>query len=563
MRQCEWTASVVTCAPMAVRSVTIGRYALYDEIASGGMASVHLGRLLGPVGFARTVAIKRLHAHLARDPDFVAMFLDEARLAARIRHPNVVSTLDVVATDGELFVVMEYVLGDSLARLLREARTRAERVPLSIAAAIMVNVLHGLHAAHEAKNEKGETLGLVHRDVSPQNVLVGADGAAHVIDFGVAKAGGRAQITRDGQLKGKLSYMAPEQLRAGAIDRRVDVFGASIVFWEALTGERLFDGEGEGVIYGKVLRAEAVPPSTHVADLGEAVDRIVMRGLSLDPKDRFASAREMALAIESALPLATPTRVAHWVERLMAETLSVRRHHLAQIESVVHAGDEAPIFSAAAMHDSARNIPTAPGGRMQADSLLTEPDARALFEEGALSTASLVSPSFDPEPRPRASRRSIAAIAAVALLFGVAMITELRPKHAANVEPAVMPVPSAAPQTQMPTSAPPIPIVPILEPDGLSHALSSAPSAAIPVVTTAPSALHRAPSRRPAPRISSPASRANEAQGKTAPNAASPPIAQSPPVAPVPATATAIDCDPPYIVNADGTKRYKRECASR
>src|SRR5207247_8656477 len=135
------------------------------------------------------------------------------------------------------FVVMDFVLGDSLARLLRAARDRGERTPLPIAAAIMVNVLHGLHAAHEAKNERGEPLGLVHRDVSPQNVLVGADGAAHVIDFGVAKAAGRAQITRDGQLKGKLSYMAPEQLRGGFVDRRVDVFGASIVLWETLTGQ--------------------------------------------------------------------------------------------------------------------------------------------------------------------------------------------------------------------------------------------------------------------------------------------------------------------------------------
>src|SRR5580700_11191148 len=234
---------------MTSAELTVGRYALHHEIASGGMATVHIGRLLGPVGFARTVAIKRLHPHLARNPEFVAMFLDEARLAARIRHPNVVSTLDVVATEGELFVVMEYVPGDSLARLLFAAKERSERVPLSVAASIMVDMLHGLHAAHEASDERGQPLNLVHRDVSPHNVLVGTDGAAHLIDFGVAKATGRAQVTREGQLKGKLAYMAPEQLGGSPVDRRADVFGASVVLWEMLTGQRLFDGADEGEIY--------------------------------------------------------------------------------------------------------------------------------------------------------------------------------------------------------------------------------------------------------------------------------------------------------------------------
>src|ERR1700749_1953185 len=145
----------------------VGRYALHAEIAAGGMATVHIGRLLGPVGFARTGAIKKMHPPLAKEPDFGGMFLDEARLAARIRPPNVVSTLDVVATEGELFVVMEYVPGESLARLLRVVRTNKEIVPVPIAAAIMVGVLHGLHAAHEARDERGQPLRLVHRAVSP------------------------------------------------------------------------------------------------------------------------------------------------------------------------------------------------------------------------------------------------------------------------------------------------------------------------------------------------------------------------------------------------------------
>src|SRR5437870_1182907 len=163
---------------VAVRSPIriVGRYAIYNEIAAGGMATIHLGRLLGPVGFSRTVAIKRLHPQFAKDPEFVSMFLDEARLAARIRHPNVVPTLDVVATQGELFLVMEYVQGESLSRLGRVMRERKERILPRICASIMSGVLHGLHAAHEAHDERGEPLGIVHRDVSPHNVLVGGDG---------------------------------------------------------------------------------------------------------------------------------------------------------------------------------------------------------------------------------------------------------------------------------------------------------------------------------------------------------------------------------------------------
>src|SRR5262245_17864891 len=172
---------------------TIGRYAMYGPIASGGMATVHFGRLTGEVGFARTVAIKRMHAPLARDPEFVAMFIDEARLAARIRHVNVVETIDVVAADQELMLVMDYVPGESLARLFRTSSERGERIPERIALAVICDVLHGLHAAHEARDERGQALGIVHRDVSPQNVLVGVDGTARVHDFGAAKGAGRIQ----------------------------------------------------------------------------------------------------------------------------------------------------------------------------------------------------------------------------------------------------------------------------------------------------------------------------------------------------------------------------------
>ena len=191
----------------------VGRYVLFDAIAAGGMASIHLGRLRGAAGFNKTVAIKRLHTHLLADREFVTSFIDEARLASRIQHPNVVPMLDVLEADGELLLVMEYVHGLSFARVFRTLAAAGKRAPVAVVTvAIVADALHGLHAAHEATDERGEPLHIIHRDVSPQNMLVGADGGARILDFGIAKARGRLGGTASGVLKGKLGYMAPEQL---------------------------------------------------------------------------------------------------------------------------------------------------------------------------------------------------------------------------------------------------------------------------------------------------------------------------------------------------------------
>jgi serine/threonine-protein kinase len=312
----------------------IGRYAIHEKIASGGMASVHFGRLLGAAGFSRTVAIKRLHRHLAEDPDFLSTMIDEARLAARIHHPNVVPTLDVVAVDGELLVVMEYVRGESLSALVRAERARGRRIPLAMASAIVVGALHGLHAAHEATSDRGTPLGLVHRDVSPQNILVGVDGVARVIDFGVAKAAGRLQSTGEGIIKGKVAYMAPEQLAGREVSRRSDICAMAVVLWEVLTGERLFKSDGDGgVVVGLVLAGAKDPPSRHVADLPRGLDALVMKGLAPDPAARFATAREMADALMDIVPPAFPSQVGPWVEEVARENLEQRGAILADIES--------------------------------------------------------------------------------------------------------------------------------------------------------------------------------------------------------------------------------------
>ena len=311
----------------------VGRYALYNEIAAGGMATVHIGRLLGPVGFARTVAVKRLHPQFAKDPEFVSMFLDEARLAARVQHPNVVATIDVVATDGELFLIMDYVRGESLSKLLRTARKAGQRIPPRIAASIMCGFLHGLHAAHEAKSERGDRIDLVHRDVSPQNVLVGADGIPRVLDFGIAKAAGRIQVTRDGQIKGKLAYMPPEQLSGRELTRAVDIYASGVVMWETLTGERLFKGETESETLAKILRDPVVPPSAVVPGLTTAFDAPLLKALSRDAKQRQLTARALAFELEKCVGVASATEVGEWVENLVGTILSAREDQIAQIES--------------------------------------------------------------------------------------------------------------------------------------------------------------------------------------------------------------------------------------
>jgi serine/threonine-protein kinase len=313
----------------------IGRYSLFDEIASGGMATVYLGRLNGSGGFVRTVAIKSLHAHLAKDPEFVSMFLDEARLAARIRHPNVVPTLDVVASKGEVFLVMEYVQGETLSRLVRLQRSHGQLAPLPIVFRVMSDVLHGLHAAHEARDDNGLHLDIVHRDVSPQNVLVGVDGVARVLDFGVAKATGRSQTTRDGAIKGKLSYMAPEQLMSKGVTRQTDIYAASVILWELLTGRRLFTGDNEADVIGKLMHRQIPPPRQLVPHLPPAIDAVVMRGLADSLDQRFATARDMCADLaRCGIAEAPALAVGEWVQSLAIDSLADRSAKIAAIASV-------------------------------------------------------------------------------------------------------------------------------------------------------------------------------------------------------------------------------------
>ena len=278
----------------------LGRYETLSKIASGGMATVYLGRVVGEGGFERLVALKLMHPHIANDPDFVGMFLDEARLAAKIRHPNVVGTIDIQKTKDSLFIVMDYVDGPTLQEIRKHLKRRGEQIPLGVTIRIILDILNGLQEAHDLEDDEGKPLNLVHRDVSPHNILIGTDGIAKLTDFGVAKAEARISSTRGGQLKGKIAYMPPEQIMTADITRRSDLYSVGVCLWEALVGKRLYRAQNDGALVHMILEGKTDPPSKYVDDVPAAVEKVLMKALSRDADDRYADALEFAEALETA-----------------------------------------------------------------------------------------------------------------------------------------------------------------------------------------------------------------------------------------------------------------------
>jgi serine/threonine-protein kinase len=307
------------------------------------MATVHLGRMQGPAGFGKTVAIKRLHAQFAKDGDFSKMFLDEARVTSGLMHPNIVMTLDVLDETDGLYLVMEYVHGISLAMLQREIE-RAQKLPLRIVSAIVSNFLEGLQAAHEATDDLGAPLGIVHRDVSPQNVLVSFAGLAKIADFGIAKAAGRIHSTGDGSAKGKLSYMAPEQVNTQPVTPRTDVYAAGIVLWECLTREKLVSGASAAERLRALLELQVAPPSSIVPEIPPALDAIVLRALEKDPEKRFASAKEMATELQKAAPPASSIEVADWLREVVPQLVREREGALTKLQKMLGAAGQSAAF---------------------------------------------------------------------------------------------------------------------------------------------------------------------------------------------------------------------------
>lgn len=525
----------------------VGRYAIYGEVASGGMATVHFGRLVGQVGFSRTVAIKRLHPQFAKDPDFVSMFVDEARLAARIQHPNVVPTLDIVAVDDELFLVMDYVQGEAFSKLIRAARRQNIPVPIRIAMSVMAGALHGLHAAHEAKSERGQPLGIVHRDVSPQNILVGTDGVARVLDFGVAKAAMRATSTRDGQMKGKISYMAPEQMRGKGVDRRTDVFAAGIVLWEALTGRRLFDGNDPGEVLTKLLEVQVPLPTSVEPSLPPEADTLVMRALQRDMDNRYASAREFAIALENSGHVALPREVGEWVEAIGGDSLNKRAEQVAEIESVSsHVGPQVPPMSSPAVSHPLGSHPLGSNPLHEVPSQVTSPSQvrhSHLSSPSGVSQAHVTSPSnvtmasYDAGSSNR--RGIVAALVGVAAALGIAFVVVLLVFiNRDPEEPELLPAGTAAvptsttPKAEKPTAPAPVPTAKKVDELPVEPPKADPPPAEKPAATTKKHWPTK-PTSRPTPKT---------------------------PPAPAPVATPPKNCNPPTYFDKTGVKRIKPEC---
>ncbi len=282
---------------------TVGRYEFLVPIAQGGMAAVWAARLKGTRGFSKTVAVKTMLPTISDDPHFEQMFLDEAQLCARIRHPNVVEILDLGEQDDLLYLVMEWVDGEPLSSIRRSA-AKADGIPRPIAVKIVAEAAAGLHAAHELKDDSGELVGLVHRDVSPQNLLITYDGVVKIVDFGVAKASGRtAENTNAGQIKGKPPYMSPEQALGRDIDRRSDVFALGIILYQLTTGKHPFRGETDVITLQNIVSDRPIiPPRAYDKDYPKPLESVVMRALERDPDKRFQTAGDLEGALDRVFP---------------------------------------------------------------------------------------------------------------------------------------------------------------------------------------------------------------------------------------------------------------------
>jgi eukaryotic-like serine/threonine-protein kinase len=300
------------------------------------MASVYLGRLIGARQFQRVVAMKCLHEALLSDKRMLTMLIDEARTTSRLRHPNIIDTLDVAEDRGSVYLVMEFVLGETLSALLGLSAKAKRHVPPPVASAMVCNALRGLHAAHEAVDYAGKPLGLIHRDVTPQNILIGVDGIARLLDFGVAKAEGREQLTQQGEVKGKLAYMPPEYLTGKAPDLRADVFGIGVVAWEVFCRKRLFAGSGANAIIQNVIHGEVPNASQTNPALPSALDAVLNKALNKEPAQRYQSALEFAQLLEQIIPPASPEAVGAWVNETAGQ-------HIAERAALVRALEQLPI----------------------------------------------------------------------------------------------------------------------------------------------------------------------------------------------------------------------------
>ncbi len=361
-----------TAADAAAPLQRIGRYEVVQRLGHGGMATVYLARATGSAGFERVVAIKVIHPHLAAEPEFVEMFLDEARIAAKIHSPHVAGILDLGEDGGFHFMALEYVDGETLSALLRQLRPGDERLPLAAALQVLADACEGLVAVHNLRDPDGRPYGLVHRDMSPQNLIVTFDGWTKIVDFGLVKATGIHQ-SHTGHLRGKLAYMAPEQVKGKALSARTDLFALGVILWEMLTGRRLFAGEGDAETIDNVVRCEVPSLKELRPDVPAGVEVLLRRALAREPEDRYPSAEAMLADLHALLrelaDAGEPRRaLGALMQRYFAEQAKYRwaairgasrgdnRPRMRVVQS------SGPMTAAEpALHDSGRREPSGPG----------------------------------------------------------------------------------------------------------------------------------------------------------------------------------------------------------
>jgi serine/threonine-protein kinase len=365
-----------TAAPPAPER--LGAYELLLELASGGMATVHLARATDRRQGPPIVAVKRPHRHLQSDKTFLTMLVDEARLASAIDHPNVVKVRELGFDGGMPFIVMDYVEGTSLAELRRELSAIGRAIDVRVAVRIVLDALSGLHAAHELHDDNGKPLHIVHRDVSPHNVLIGCDGRSHITDFGIAKAEDRIQTTRTHEVKGKLAYLAPER-----IDKRrlctvqSDVFAMAVVLWECFAGRRLFRGEEAVDILQEVMSAP-IPTLTQIgAQIPTDLDDVIARALSRDLETRYTTALEFAQAVERAAGpdhMGTHADVARLMEAIFGARMALRQE---QVRATIGSGDLADLLREAGLPARDRvSLGDVPTGQLLAELAPPAPTGR-------------------------------------------------------------------------------------------------------------------------------------------------------------------------------------------
>lgn len=311
----------------------LGKYEMLQRLAQGGMGEVFLARQTGMAGFDRLAILKTLKAELASRPGFIDQFLDEARVAATLNHPNIVSIYEVGQAEGTYFIAMEYIAGVDLARLWVAAAKAKLGLPFHVSVKILHDAALGLHHAHHAKDVRGDRLEVVHRDVSPQNIMVRGDGVTKVVDFGIAKAENRMSHTQVGTVKGKLQYMSPEQVQGERLDGRSDQFSLGVVLWEMCTGKRLFKSKVEVETLNRIMAADVPPPSTVVPAFPEELESVILKMLSRKPQDRFESCGEAAEALAAYLdhsPVEGRVKVSEFVQEVVGSELAKRSADLAK-----------------------------------------------------------------------------------------------------------------------------------------------------------------------------------------------------------------------------------------